>query len=401
MFFMVGSDIYGLLQHRQKRQAKKLENLPFFTVVIPAYNEQNTVLYSLKSVINAEYPKDKLQIIVVDDGSKDATAAIVEEYCAANSLPNVQIVKQQNAGKAHALNNAMKNFATGELVMCLDADSSIEPDALRNAARYFTDSRVVALSANVKIRRTGSLFNLIQHFEYLISYQMKRAQTVFNVEYIIGGIGSTFRRSALEQVGYYDTDTITEDIDLTMKFIRNGNKANRVIYGSDVVAHTESVLDLAGLISQRYRWKYGRTQTFFKNPGMFFASDRKYGKLLTWFYLPFSIFSDIAFLFEPLMVSYIFYVIFRYGDIVTLVSAFVVVGTYISLNVLAEDTISWKDRIKLVLVAPAMYVCFYVLSVVEYMALIKGLINLRKIKTSITEGVCGWQHVERATVNAK
>ncbi len=251
------------------------------------------------------------------------------------------------------------------------------------------------MAANVKIRPTSTIFNLIQQYEYIICYQMKRALTVFNIEYIIGGIGSVFRAKALRKVGYYDTDTITEDIDLTMKFLQNGNKKWKVIYGAKVIAQTESVMDLKGLIRQRYRWKFGRTQAFFKNRNLFFNTDKKHSKLLTWFNLPFAIYSDIAFFLEPFMISYIFYIILRYGDWITFLSAITVVGGYITMNVLMESTIPWRQRLRMAALAPTMYIFFYLLSFVEYVALIKGLVKLTTVKQSLETGGCGWQHVER------
>jgi biofilm PGA synthesis N-glycosyltransferase PgaC len=366
-FFMVGSDLYALKMAQMRKRVGWFP-LPSFTVIIPAHNEERTIRSSLLSVIHAQYEPTKLQIIVADDGSRDSTAAIVKEVMSEFPDTDIALISRPNSGKAHALNYVMRFVARGELLMCLDADSSLEPKALVNAARYFTDAKVVALSANVKIRQTGSLFNLIQAFEYLVCYQMKRAHTFFNVEYIIGGIGSTFRRSALEEVGYYDTNTITEDIDLTMKLLRLGNKKNRVIYGSDVITYTESVLTMTDLIKQRFRWKWGRGQTFQKNWSMFFTFQRKHGKFLTWFYLPYALFSDFAFFLEPLVVSYLAYVVIRYADPASILSAVVVVATYLCL----------------------------ILSVAEYVALIKTYWNYGRLKKSISENICGWEHVARA-----
>lgn len=397
-FFMVGSDIYNV-KHAFRMQQKKrtIFVLPTFSVIIPAHNEEHTILQTIHSVVNARYPKDRLEIVVIDDGSTDNTYEIVRHYRLFHNA-NFKLIHQENAGKAQALNNAMRYHATGELVMCLDADSSLEQNALINATNYFLDPKVVALSANVKIRPTGSIFNLIQMFEYLISYQMKRAQTVFNIEYIIGGIGSTFRRSALIKAGFYDTDTITEDIDLTMKFLRLGNKENGVIYGSDVIAYTESVPDLAGLIRQRFRWKYGRAQTFVKNKSLFFSKNKKSSLWLTWFYLPYAIFSDFAFFLEPIMISYIIYVVIRFQDWATLASAFAIIGGYIAMNIMAEDTIPLKQKFLLTIIAPFMYFFFYILSYVEYIALLKTYIKFWKIPKSIKTGNCGWTHVTRVRI---
>lgn len=395
-FFMIGSDVYTV-KHALRRRRKKRTTfgLPTMSVIIPAHNEENTIIRTIESVLNAKYPRELLEIVVMDDGSTDLTYRIAERY---RLLVDGQfkLVTQKNGGKAHALNNGMLNHATGELMMCLDADSTLDPDALLNAASYFVDPRVVALSANVKIRPSGTLFNLIQVFEYLVCYQMKRAQTVFNIEYIIGGIGSTFRRSALIEVGFYDTDTITEDIDLTMKLLQLGGKQNRVIYGADVIAYTESVLDLAGLIRQRFRWKYGRAQTFIKNRSLFFNANKKHSRWLTWLYLPYALFSDLAFFLEPVMVSYIAYIVIAYGDFATLMSAFLVVGSYVALNILAEDTIPVRRRLLLAMLAPFMYFFFYLLSYVEYLALLKTYARFWEIPASIRAKQCGWTHVERA-----
>lgn len=398
VMFLVGSDLYNLRQAFSKKadsENQKKKPLPSFSIIIPVYNEENTLKRCLDSVSALDYPADRLQIIVVDDGSTDGSVSLVNSYNDKLSR-KIIIVCQKNAGKAHALNNGMKNYATGELVMCLDADSALNQKALANAASYFEDLRVVALSSNVKIRKTGKFLNLVQAFEYMVCYQMKRAQTVFNIEYIIGGIGSIFRSSALRQVDYYDTDTITEDIDLTLKLLRPGNKANRVIYGADVIAYTESVLDIAGLIRQRYRWKYGRCQTFLKNARLFFSGDKRHNRFLTCFYLPYAIFSDLAFFFEPFMVAYICYVIIRYFDFVTFASAFLVIVVYIVLNILKEETIKGQDKARYSLMAAGMYFFFYILSFVEYVALIKTYCRIKKIAQSIGENKCGWEHVARA-----
>ncbi len=398
-FFMVGSDIYALKDAKMKKAFRNSPApLPKFSVVIPAHNEEGTIINCVRSVMNNEYPKENLEIIVADDGSTDNTVKLLKKFQRANPGSGIKIVSRPNAGKAHALNNAISKHTSGELIMCLDADSSLDKSALSEAAFYFSDEKVVAMAANVKIRPNSSLLNLIQQFEYIICYQMKRALTVFNVEYIIGGIGSTFRRTALQEVGFYDTDTITEDIDLTMKFLQKGSKNWKVIYGATVIAFTESVLDFKGLIRQRYRWKFGRSQTFFKNRNLFFSTDKKHNRFLTMLYLPFAIYSDFAFFFEPLVISYIFYVIIRYHDWITFMSAILIVGGYITMNVLMESTIPWKSRLRLVLLAPTMYVFFYLLSLVEYVALIKGLLNLHKVKDSIQPDACGWEHVDRPTL---
>jgi poly-beta-1,6-N-acetyl-D-glucosamine synthase len=392
--FLIGSDIYALKAHLKNK--KKIKYTPRISVVIPAHNEGQTVLTSIESVYKSNYPKSRLEIIIVDDGSKDDTPNIVKKFIKNHKDVSIRLIRQKNSGKARALNNAMKNYATGTLVMCLDADSALDVNALRNASRHFADKKVAAMSANVKIIKRPGILNFIQRYEYLICYQMKRAENLFDFEYIVGGIGSMFRRKVLKKVNYYDTNTVTEDIDLTMKILKLGNKDYKVIYGDNVVAHTESVFSVKDLIKQRERWKWGRCQTFMKNLEMFFSNDKKYTKSLTWFYLPFAIYGDIAYLFEPILLAYVLFVSIYFKDPLTIISAWIVITTYVILNIISEDTYSILERAKLSLFAPLMYFLFYILSFVEYVALIKSLFRINTLKESLNDDKCGWTHVARA-----
>ncbi len=389
--FLVGSDIYHARFARKRRD--NLSYFPSFSIIIPAHNEQGTIIRAIKSVVQSTYSGYK-EAVVVDDGSSDNTSNIVSKFIEANPNFNITLVSQLRLGKAHALNNGIKNYSKGELVMCLDADSYLNINALDNAASYFEDSSVVALSSNVKIIQKKGMINTLQVYEYLICHQMKRAESLFNCKYIVGGIGSVFRRSKLEEVGYYDTNTVTEDIDVTMKMLQDGNKKNKVVFGADVVTYTEAVLSVSGLISQRFRWKWGRYQTFLKNKNMFFSTDRKYTKGMTWFYLPFALYGDISFTIEPILLFYISLVSIYYRDPAAFLSAFIVGSLYIVLNVLSEDTLSPFEKIKFIAFSPVVYVFFYVLSFVEYMALIKSLVKLPWLRESLNEG-CSWNHVAR------
>ena len=391
--FLLSADIYSLRQRVRKRGRSTF--LPTVSVVIPAHNEGKNIAACVASIVGNDYPRERLEVIVVDDGSTDNTAAVVRAYVPATPGPRVTLVSQANAGKAHALNNGMRNHATGEFVMCLDADSYLAADAITNAVAYFEDARVMALAANVRITRRGGLLNLVQVLEYIVCYQMKKAQTVLNVEYIIGGIGSMFRRAHLERIGYYDTNTVTEDIDITMKILRAGNKVVRVIYGADVIAYTEDPLHIADLIAQRFRWKWGRCQTFLKNRAMFFSWERKYTRGLVWVYLPFALLFELTFLLEPIVLAFILYIVVAYRDYVTLGSAIAVISFYMSMNILADETLPRAEKLRLVALTPLMYFAFYIIGFVEYVALIKTLLNIHTLRGSLAKSAQPWTSVKR------
>lgn len=393
-FLMIGSDLYGLIYQLKRRN--KSDYFPSVSVVIPAFNEEKSILASVKSVLASNYPKDKFEVIVVNDGSTDSTKNILEDFAQSDPDHNLNVITQENSGKAHSLNNGIKNFAHGVLIMCLDGDSIITKDTIRNAVRYFENREVMALASNMKIKKEKGLLNLIQRLEYAVSYQMKKAQTVFNIEYIIGGVGSMFRKSILEDVCFYDTNTVTEDIDLTLKILQKGNKKFRVEYASDVIAYTQSALTIKDLIKQRYRWKWGRYQTFLKNRNLFFSRDKKYTKGLSWFYLPYALFSDVILFFEPLLVTYVWFVIFYYHDLSSLLTMVSVVSFYLILNIISEETFSLREKLELIVVVPPMYFLFYILSMVEYIVLVKSWFNMPKLRQSLLKSKHNWKPITRS-----
>lgn len=398
--YLVGSDIYAVKsQKRNKLNKKKRSYVPTVSLIVPAHNEEMIIEETLDCLMQLDYPSNKLQIIIANDGSTDNTLKVVRRYKRKfDREGKLQVFTQPNGGKADVLNNAIRSKATGKLIMCLDADSLLAPDAIRKAVTYFRDRRTVALASNVNIMEDGSLLGLAQRFEYLISYQMKKAQTLYNIEYIIGGIGSMFRRSMLDKVNLYDTNTMTEDIDLTMKIIAKGNKSNRVVYGNDVISYTQAVPSFKSLVTQRFRWKYGRLQTFLKNKEVFFNKHKKYTKLLTWFILPVSIVQELLFTLEPLIVTFILGISIYYQNLQTILIAWSIISFYIIVNICSVNHLDFREKTRLSILAPSMYVFLYILSVVEYLALMRTLRKLPKLSESISQEKVTWVSPERSRV---
>lgn len=392
---LIGSDLYdaGQIIRKKRLRTKRRVYAPRISIVIPAYNEEMGVIRTVQSVLANNY-KNK-QIIVVNDGSRDRTAQMLKNFQRRHP-GQFTAVNQANAGKAAAINRAVRYWATGKLVMVVDADSLLKPDAISNMVAHFRDRNVIAAAANVKIIPTRKLFGIAQRFEYLISYRMKRALTVFNMEYIIGGVGSTFRRSVLLQANLYDTDTMTEDIDLTVKLIRKfGNKHGRIHYAADALAYTEHVLTFRSLIKQRFRWKYGRFQTLLKHTALFFSRGDKYDKRLTWYQLPYALVGEFVLLLEPFLVGYILFVAFHYADFTSLLSVYIIVTSFIFLILLGEESESVRAKLGLALMLPLTYLLMYILTAVEFAALIKSARQLRELlKRQQLES--SWEHVERS-----
>lgn len=390
---LIGADIYDIKSMMCKSKTRRSAYKPLLTVVIPAYNEETGVIRTLQSVLDNTYKK--VQVIVVDDGSADKTLSMLRNFQRKHA-GMFTVVHQANAGKAAAINRAVRYWAKGSLVMVVDADSLLAPDAIANMVTHFRDRKIIAAASNVKVIPTRCLLGIAQRIEYLISYRMKRSLTTLNMEYIVGGVGSTFRRSALLKTGLYDTDTMTEDIDLTVKLIRHyGNKSYRVHYAADSVAYTEHVLSFKSLVRQRFRWKYGRFQTLLKNQDLFFSKSKKYDRRLTWYQLPYALIGEFVLLLEPILVGFILFVAVRFTDVTSLISVYIIVTGFVVLMVTGEDSETTRSKIELATALPLAYVLMYILTAVEFAALVSSIRQSRQLFRREMRS-SSWEHVERS-----
>lgn len=230
--------------------------LPSVSVVVPAYNESAGIAATIRSLVATDYPG--LEILVVDDGSDDDTAAVAS----ALGLPGVRVVRQANAGKPAALNTGI-GLATGEILVLVDADTVFAPDALHALARAFGAPEVGAVSGNTKVANRDGLLGRWQHLEYVVGFNLdRRAFAVMDCITTVPGAIGAFRRAALDDVGGVPADTLAEDTDLTMAVARAGW---RVEYEQAAVAWTEVPSTMRQLWKQRYRWCYGTLQSMWKH----------------------------------------------------------------------------------------------------------------------------------------
>ena len=395
-FFLIGSDLHDILENFQKNKLKKANKSetynPLISVIVPAHNEEKTLLRNIESVANNTYKN--VELIIVNDSSTDATKKIALKF--QRKYFGVKVLNVHVRGKAKALNKGLKH-ANGSLIMCLDADSALSPTALENVVREFRNKNLVALSANVKIFPGHGFLNILQRIEYLLNYQMKKAEALANIQYIIGGIGSVFRYKELKEVGFYDTDTITEDIDLSMKMIEFYGRNKRVGYSPAVVVYTEAVLSIRDLYKQRSRWKYGRYQSFLKRKKLFLSTNHNI--LLSWIYLPYALYAEFSYLLEPVIIVYVLYWIVNYGDFTMLINSLIVFITFSLIQILgASSGYSLKERIELLTLSLILVVPIYLVVYYEYLVTVIGILSLKKIIYERKNGVvnCDWKPVDRA-----
>ncbi|GHA95729.1 Poly-beta-1,6-N-acetyl-D-glucosamine synthase [Streptomyces sp. ADI97-07] len=225
------------------------------TVLVPAYNERECIEATVRSLVASDYP---IEVIVIDDGSTDGTADLVD----AMWIPNVRVVRQQNAGKPAALNNGIAN-ARYDIVVMMDGDTVFEPSTVRELVQPFADPRVGAVAGNAKVGNRDSLIGAWQHIEYVMGFNLdRRMYDLLGCMPTIPGAVGAFRREALDRIGGMSEDTLAEDTDVTMGLHRDGW---RVVYAEDARAWTEAPESVQQLWSQRYRWSYGTMQAIWKH----------------------------------------------------------------------------------------------------------------------------------------
>jgi cellulose synthase/poly-beta-1,6-N-acetylglucosamine synthase-like glycosyltransferase/peptidoglycan/xylan/chitin deacetylase (PgdA/CDA1 family) len=225
------------------------------TVIIPAYNEKEGIEATVRSALDSIHP---VTVIVVDDGSTDGTADIIERL----RLRRVRVIRQRNAGKAVALNTGLAAART-ELVVMVDGDTMIEPETVSELVKHFADATVGAVSGNAKVGNRGGLLGKWQHIEYVIGFNLdRRMYDILECMPTVPGAVGAFRRSAVLHLGGVPLDTLAEDTDLTMALERDGW---RVVYEQHARVWTEAPATLGQLWKQRYRWCYGTLQAVWKH----------------------------------------------------------------------------------------------------------------------------------------
>ncbi|WP_445401482.1 glycosyltransferase [Streptomyces sp. LE64] len=225
------------------------------SVLVPAYNEAKCIENTVRSLMDSDHP---VEVLVIDDGSTDGTARIVEDL----RLPGVRVVRQLNAGKPAALNRGIAN-ARHDLIVMMDGDTVFEPSTVRELVQPFGDPKVGAVAGNAKVGNRDSLIGAWQHIEYVMGFNLdRRMYDLLRCMPTIPGAVGAFRRSALQRVGGMSEDTLAEDTDITMAMHRDGW---RVVYAENARAWTEAPESVQQLWSQRYRWSYGTMQAIWKH----------------------------------------------------------------------------------------------------------------------------------------
>ena len=256
--------VMALLAWLQKRKEKNTALIlsfagqPLVSIIVPAFNEEINACRTVQSLLQQDYPN--LQVIFIDDGSKDNTFKIVQDTFLNNN--QVKVFTKPNGGKASALNVGIEK-AEGEFVVCIDADTQLKNDAVSQLMKKFTDETVGAVAGNVKVGNEINMITRWQSIEYITSQNFdRRAFAYLNCITVIPGAIGAFKKEAVIKAGGFTSDTLAEDCDLTMRLHRNGYSIGNA---TGAISYTEAPETMKQFMKQRFRWSFGVMQCFWKH----------------------------------------------------------------------------------------------------------------------------------------
>lgn len=350
---------------RHRSSLKESSSNTLVSVIIPVYNEEESIKSTIRSVLKSTYKK--IEIIVVDDGSSD------KSYFKALEIkdPRVRVYTKNNGGKFSALNYGFK-FANGSITVCLDADTRLAASAIREILQSFTSQKIVAVAGNVRVGNNENFLTKLQSLEYIIGQSIeKRSFDVFGAVMVVPGAFGAWRTKSVRSIGGFSSSTLAEDFDLTVSLIK---KKHKVVYADKALAFTEAPLKLSQLFTQRYRWTFGNLQVYFKHRDMLFK--RKYGAFGL-FFLPRAFFIQIPSIFiMPLIDLFVVYNLLFGQRSLTILFILIYLIIHILVGVIAFILIKQRPK-------DLLYVSFLRFPYAQFLYLVFFVVLLRILKGQV------------------
>ncbi|MCI0597724.1 glycosyltransferase family 2 protein [Candidatus Parcubacteria bacterium] len=240
-----------LLSASKKKAPVPESLLPRVAVIVPCWNEESTISATTDSLLALSYPKDKLRIVLVNDGSTDRTGEMLESYA---SNPQVKVVHQENGGKFAAVNFGIQNAGGADLIGCLDADSFVEPNALREMIPYFDDATIAAVTPAMSVHKPKNILEHMQHAEFVLGIALRYILAVVNGLYVAPGPFSLYRRRVFDELGGFKYGYQTEDMEMALRVQKAGYA---IASAPSARVYTKVMRTVPTLLKQRTRWTSG------------------------------------------------------------------------------------------------------------------------------------------------
>jgi len=259
------------------RREPKTDFAEPISVVMAAYNEEKVIAQTMRTLLATDY-KGEIEVVIVDDGSRDQTAVEIERV--AQSEPRVRLLKQENHGKARALQRGLAAARHG-IIVFIDADTQCQRDTLPRLLEPFAEQGTGAVSGHAKVGNLRTFIARCQALEYTCGFNLdRRAYTRWKCITVVPGAISAVRKDAIDEAGGLSLDTLAEDTDLTLCLHK---QRQRMVYVPEAIAWTEAPETVRALTRQRSRWAYGTLQCLWKHRDMVFNWNYR---ALGWFSLP-------------------------------------------------------------------------------------------------------------------
>jgi len=242
---------------REHRLETVVQSTPQVAIIVPCWNEETTIAGTVESLLALEYPKDKLSLILVDDGSTDGTPAVVDQF---STHPQITALHKKNGGKFTAMNLGIEHAKDAELIGFLDADSFVAPDSLREIVAAFNDPSIAAVTASMSIHKPRTIFQRMQYAEYSLAITLRHTFASVNGLYVTPGPFSFYRRSIFADIGLFKRAYLAEDMEMTMRMQRAGLRIGNALRAR---VYTKGPPTLAKLVKQRVRWTTGFLRNVF------------------------------------------------------------------------------------------------------------------------------------------
>ncbi len=266
---------------KEKEEIRDIQHFPFVSLVVPARNEEKGLFKTVHSLTALDYPKDKIEIIIVDHESRDKTSEIAQQLIAQHPHSKIILVfKKHLAGelKADSFNEGLAH-AHGEFVGCVDGDTVVMRNCLKEMVPLFADTSVGAVISTIKVHQPKNLFERIQHLEYIFATFTRGLMSKIDTLHVTPGALSLYRKKLFDQYGGFDTKNITEDLEMAMRLRYHGYK---IKLARNSITYTKVPNSLTTHWNQRVRWFRGFIYNTYKYRNMLFK--KKYDLIGTFQY---------------------------------------------------------------------------------------------------------------------
>ncbi|MCX6787428.1 MAG: glycosyltransferase [Candidatus Kaiserbacteria bacterium] len=270
----------------RRLKTEALSAVPTVAIIVPCWNEETTIAGTVESLLALDYPKEKLSLILINDGSTDTTPAVIDRFA---EHPQITTIHKENGGKFTAMNIGIERAKDAELIGFLDADSFVAPDSLREIVAAFDAPDIAAVTASMSIHKPNTLFQRMQYAEYSLSITLRHVFASINGLYVAPGPFSFYRRSIFADIGMFKRAYLAEDMEMSMRVQRAGLRIGNAIRAC---VYTKGPPTFTKLLTQRIRWTTG----FLRNL-LFDYRDllgNKKNKVLGLIVLPFGLYAVVG-----------------------------------------------------------------------------------------------------------